>query len=633
MIINKFLTYVVFIVFISISTFAVYSDITNVTNRFTTVKHVQQKLQGILELRVIIKELQKERGLNNIYYSNKNKETQKALLTQRKKLSQLIQNKKLKNTIRNLHYNIDNTYLKKEEAFSAYTKEILFLLMETRKLLLFADDQDIKNHLLIYQKTNFVQEYLGELRAKIGSLIAKKEINDDEYIEIIKLQSLVQNFIDQTKEIIFLTKVSIESPIDKKCFVKTNYIINAVVHKNLKSITASPLEWFDTSTCAIDAIGSTMTTYLLHIESEVQKKLSFLETKLIYHTIFWGFAIIMSLFLSYILFNTNKKMRDKQRLLEDYKKAIDKSTIVSKTDKYGIITYVNNAFCKISGYKQTELLGKPHNIVRHPNTSKDAFKELWNTIKGGDAWSGTLANLKKDQSTYWVNATVSPIYDDNENLIEYIAIRHDITQMISLNDEIKNTQYELIYRMGESVESRSKESGNHIQRVAHYSKLLAYLYGMDNQEADTIFIASTMHDMGKIAIPDSILLKTAKLTNAEWEIMKNHSAIGYNILAGSHLPILKMAADIAYEHHEHYDGKGYPRGIKGNEISIYARIVSISDVFDALISKRVYKEAWSLEKTLKLFEEESGKQFDHELTQLFLANIDEFMLIKEKFED
>jgi PAS domain S-box-containing protein len=471
------------------------------------------------------------------------------------------------------------------------------------------------------------------LRAKIGSILAKKEITDNEYIEIIKLQSLAKNFIEQTEEIIHLAGVSIESLVDKECFTKTNYTINTIIEKNLNSITVSPLEWFDTSTCAIDAIESKMTSYLTQIEKEIDKTLSALRMKKIYHITFWAFAIIISLFLSFVLFTTNKKMRDKQRLLEDYKKAIDQSTIVSKTDKHGIITYVNNAFCKISGYSEEELVGQPHNIVRHKSTPPAAFKSLWKTIKRGESWSGTLANLKKDQTTYWVNATVSPIYDDNNNLIEYIAIRHDITQIVNLHEEIKKTQYELIYRMGESVESRSKESGNHIQRVAHYSKLLARLYGMDNQEADTIFIASTMHDIGKIAIPDSILLKSTRLTDEEWKIMKTHAAIGYKILAGSNLSILSMAANIAYEHHERCDGKGYPQGLKAEEISIYARIVSIADVFDALISQRVYKKAWSLEKTIKHFNEESGGQFDHQLTQLFLQNIDAFIEIKERFED
>ena len=218
-------------------------------------------------------------------------------------------------------------------------------------------------------------------------------------------------------------------------------------------------------------------------------------------------------------------------------------------------------------------------------------------------------------------------------LLEYIALRHDITDMILQAEETERTQRELIYRMGESVESRSKESGNHVRRVAHYSKILALLYGISEEESEILFVASTMHDMGKIAIPDSILLKPGRLDKDEFSIMKTHSEIGYKLLAGSNLPILKMASTIAYEHHEHFNGNGYPLGIRENDISIYARIVAIVDVFDALISDRVYKKAWNLDKVLDLFENESAKQFDPVLVKLFLENIDKFMEIKKKFED
>jgi response regulator RpfG family c-di-GMP phosphodiesterase len=261
------------------------------------------------------------------------------------------------------------------------------------------------------------------------------------------------------------------------------------------------------------------------------------------------------------------------------------------------------------------------------------FKDLWKTLQSGQTLSGQIENLAKNGDSYWVNASISPIYDSDNNLVEYIAIRQDITDLFKLNDEIQNTQHELIYRMGESVESRSKESGNHIRRVALYSKLLGHLYGLDHQTCEDLFIASTMHDMGKIATPDSILLKPDLLNKEEWEIMKMHSSIGHKILSGSNLPILQMASDIAYEHHERYNGKGYPRAIKGEDISIYARIVSIVDVFDALISNRIYKKAWEYERVVKLFENDIDEQFDPHLVKLFLDNIDKFMEIKKQFED
>jgi PAS domain S-box-containing protein len=626
--------------FLSLSIFAIWTDIHTLTTEITKTTKVDTKLKQIVLLRTLIQELQKERGLTNIYLSSKNKETLALLQKQREtlqndieKVASHIKSSELLCNINIIHTHVKDSSYTKVQAFKAYTHLIFNMMIETKKLLLFTNDQNIRNHFLIYQNTNFVQEYLGQLRAIIGGVLGEKKITRKQYVSIIQLQTLVENYISQTQQNILLTDSHIISPLQKKCFKQTNNIIHTLLQDKLSSIKTSPIEWFNISTCAIDSISDTMTKHLEHITQEIANKKAKELSSLYYHLFFWIFAIVISIVLSILLFNTNKKMLIKQKLLKDYKKAIDNSTIVSKTDKHGFITHANKAFCDISGYTQEELLGKPHNIVRHPDVDKKVFKELWSTIKKGKTWSGQVLNLAKNKTPYWVQASISPIYDNNNNLVEYIAIRHDITQIIELNKEIKNTQYELIYRMGESVESRSKESGHHIQRVAHYSKLLAHYYGLSNQEAETIFIASTMHDMGKIAIPDSILLKAAKLSNDEWEIMKTHSAIGYKILEGSNLPILKMAAEIAYGHHEYYNGQGYPRGIAKEEISIYARIVAIADVFDALISDRVYKKAWPLEKVVLLFEEESSRQFDPELVELFLANVHEFIKIKNQFED
>ena len=637
MIINRYLTYITFTFFSLILTYAIYSDITAISQEINNIEHVNTKLTKTIQIKKLVQELQKERGLTNICFSSPQKRQLFNLLQiQRTKVDdalQKISNTTFKDSIKKLRLQTDNHQGTRERLFNGYTKLIANMLLETKKLLIFTNDQEIKNHFLIYQNTNFVQEYLGQLRAEIGSILETNKLTQTQHNSVVKLQTLVSNYIKQTQENIILTDTKLLSPLKKSCFVQTNKIISKIIHKENLSVDVSALEWFHTSTCAIDAVNETTTRYLKFIQSEIDNKLYEKEMKLTYHLVFWSFVLLISLLLTLLLYRTTKQMRIKNKLLQDYKKAIDDSTIVSKTDKKGIITYVNKAFCKISGYSEKELLGKPHNMVRHPSLEKEVFADLWKTLKKGEVWQGQIINLAKDDTPYWVDATISPIYDDEDNLVEYMAIRHDITEIVELNKEIKNTQYELIYRMGESVESRSKESGHYIQRVAHYSKLLALYYGLSNQEAETIFIASTMHDMGKIAIPDAILLKKDKLTNEEWEIMKTHSAIGYKILAGSNLPILKMAATIAYEHHEHFNGNGYPLGKAGDEISIYARIVAVADVFDALISQRVYKEAWSLEKTIELFREESGNQFDPILVDHFLKNIESFMQIKTEFED
>ncbi|MEN4054240.1 HD domain-containing protein [Sulfurimonas sp. NWX79] len=187
--------------------------------------------------------------------------------------------------------------------------------------------------------------------------------------------------------------------------------------------------------------------------------------------------------------------------------------------------------------------------------------------------------------------------------------------------------------MGEIGESRSQETGNHVKRVAEYSKLLAHLAGLSKENANILFSASPMHDIGKVAIPDAILKKPGKLTPEEFEIMKSHSEIGFQVLQGSKRPILKAAAIVAYTHHEKYDGSGYPRGISGKEIHIFGRITAIADVFDALGSDRVYKKAWDLDKILNLFQEEKGKHFDPKLIELFFENLEQFLEIRDRFKD
>lgn len=204
---------------------------------------------------------------------------------------------------------------------------------------------------------------------------------------------------------------------------------------------------------------------------------------------------------------------------------------------------------------------------------------------------------------------------------------------IHLNEAITGSQKEMIYRLGEVVESRSNETGNHVKRVAHYSELLARLVGLDKHEAELIKTASPMHDIGKIAISDAILTKPAKLNQEEWEIMKTHPTVGHDILKQSSLIVMNMSAIIALTHHEKWDGSGYPDGLKGSDIHIYGRITGMADVFDALGSKRCYKEAWPLDQILELFKEERGKHFDPFLIDLFFENLDDFLAIRDKFAD
>ena len=209
----------------------------------------------------------------------------------------------------------------------------------------------------------------------------------------------------------------------------------------------------------------------------------------------------------------------------------------------------------------------------------------------------------------------------------------DITKMIELNQEIEETQKEIIYAMGEIGETRSKETGNHVKRVALYSEELALLYGLDLQTANKLKMASPMHDIGKVGIEDAILNAPRRLNESEFEIMKTHAQLGYNMLKHSNKPILQAAAIVAGEHHEKWDGSGYPRGLKGEEIHIFGRITAVADVFDALGSERVYKKAWKTEDIVTFFKEQSGKHFEPKLVTLLLDNLDTFLAIRDKYRD
>ncbi len=198
----------------------------------------------------------------------------------------------------------------------------------------------------------------------------------------------------------------------------------------------------------------------------------------------------------------------------------------------------------------------------------------------------------------------------------------------------RETEYEISLRLGKASEYRDLETGMHIKRMSRYSALLGKLWGMDKEEEELLLYASPLHDIGKIGIPDAILLKPGRLDAAEFQVMQQHAAIGGLMLAdGDKYPIIKAGKIIASQHHEKVDGSGYPKGLKGDEIHIYAKIVAIADVFDALSSKRVYKDAFPLEKTLAILEEGRNRHFDSELLDLFFSNIDAFLQIKEEYPD
>jgi response regulator RpfG family c-di-GMP phosphodiesterase len=201
------------------------------------------------------------------------------------------------------------------------------------------------------------------------------------------------------------------------------------------------------------------------------------------------------------------------------------------------------------------------------------------------------------------------------------------------NRQLEKTRQEIIQRLGRAAEYRDNETGMHVVRMSHFSEALAKKANLSKEQCDLILQASPMHDVGKIGIPDNVLLKPGKLEGEEWTKMQTHVEVGASILSGSDSKLMQLAEEIAITHHEKYDGTGYPNGLKGEEISIEGRIVPICDVFDALTSVRPYKKAWTVEDAMELIKKEKGKHFDPDLVDNFVSILPEILEIRERYSE
>jgi response regulator RpfG family c-di-GMP phosphodiesterase len=208
-----------------------------------------------------------------------------------------------------------------------------------------------------------------------------------------------------------------------------------------------------------------------------------------------------------------------------------------------------------------------------------------------------------------------------------------IFQNLAARENIQETQKELLLILGDAIEQRSKETGAHVRRVALMCEMMALRIGMSHEYAETLRYASPLHDVGKIGIPESILHKPGRLDPDEWEVMKTHTTIGYELLKNSNQIIAKMGARIAHTHHEHWDGKGYPQGLAGEAIPLEGRIVAIIDVIDALGSARSYKRPWNEADIRTYIRERRGLQFDPQLVDTALELFDSFKIIRRKYPD
>ncbi len=236
-------------------------------------------------------------------------------------------------------------------------------------------------------------------------------------------------------------------------------------------------------------------------------------------------------------------------------------------------------------------------------------------------YTGTTNNRQENDCN-----TIIFLQDISEEIGSELALQTEREQRLF-------EQQEIISILGEILESRSGETGLHVQRVSYVACYLAELHGLPPDEVNIIKTISPLHDVGKVGISDVVLNKPDPLSDEEFNLIKTHTSIGYNILNKSHSTLTKMAAVVAYEHHEKWNGSGYPCGKSGTQIHLYARIVAIADVFDALLSKRPYKDAWTHFAVLNHFKQQSGKHFDPELADLFIKHFDEFVDLHSKLKD
>lgn len=213
---------------------------------------------------------------------------------------------------------------------------------------------------------------------------------------------------------------------------------------------------------------------------------------------------------------------------------------------------------------------------------------------------------------------------------QQLALEQEVRER---TEELHETRLQIIQRLGRAAEYKDNETGRHVIRMSHYARIMALKAGVPDDEADLIFNAMPMHDIGKIGIPDRIILKPGPLNDEEWALMRQHPQIGADIIGENTHPLMQYARSIALTHHEKWDGSGYPNGLVGEQIPFVGRLAVLADVYDALTSKRPYKEAWSVEKASQIIHEGAGKHFDPNLMAIFDASIDEFKMIQQHYQE
>lgn len=316
---------------------------------------------------------------------------------------------------------------------------------------------------------------------------------------------------------------------------------------------------------------------------------------------------------------SNLSLQEQRHFLAEYKRALELGTCVCFIDSNLHILSINRPFEQLLGYTSAEISGKSVEQIIPRLSERD---KLGNTATLDELNSRIICFNARNGEELQFRVSCVALHEPTGEIKSVIMICHDITESIRLSLDIAESQREFLYMMGDVVERRSDETGQHVRRVAMISKLLALKAGLGQETADMIEAAAPMHDIGKVGIRDAVLNKPGQLDASEYKEMMHHAEIGHTILTRVERPLIRLASVIAQQHHEHWNGKGYPKGLKGEEIHIAGRIVAIADVLDALFTERVYKPAWDDKRVYEYFLAERGEQFDPDLIDLLLMHWD-----------
>ncbi|MGE4420493.1 MAG: EAL domain-containing protein [Sulfurimonas sp.] len=474
-----------------------FLSIGKIVHDLESKKDLEQTRQHILEAKTIsniVHFMQIERGLSTGFIAGESN-VEDLLLKIRRDLDTTLKDLKLigyakKNidlsfieSIKTTREEIDSFNLSTSDVQKRYTHQIATLLDFAKIISTMMEEKSDRNYIQAYGFVSFAKENLGQIRALLQETFVKNSLTQENLIHVHRsfyiYNIAINRFKQSLQEHPFYSDLY-EKMIQEESFKKIFEIINSILNtKESALLHVNPSSWFELATKSINNLKELEERLFLDAQISIDTKIKDINQTIILVSfllflLFSILALFMHTIVKNILFSThllNEEFENSLVLLDQYKSSVDDSFIVSKTDTNGIIRYVNDAFCKISGYSREELIGSSHSIIRHPDMPKETFEDLWHTIKVLKmSWSGDFKNLSKDGSTYWLKGFVKPIVDKNGNIVEYIAIKTDMTQQKEIMEYFEN-QLKITERNFDDMIHISKEYENAIDNSTILSRI------------------------------------------------------------------------------------------------------------------------------------------------------------------